>query len=185
MHFSYIRSDPLIDFLSSFRMAEFTFLSRLFCHINLCSALTSLVSTFSHKTREIAHETSFCFCSRNEFHETSFLPLLTKWVLTKRVLTKRVFWHCSRNECSRNEFLACAHETSFTKRVFYLCSRNECSRNECSRNEFLSTAHETSAHEPNSNSWAQNTGIDMLTSYTVQFTNPRPFSKLGWFKTDF
>ena len=92
----------------------------------------------------------FCFCSRNEFHETSFLPLLTKRVLTKRVLTKRVFWHCSRNECSRNEFLACAHETSFTKRVFYLCSRNECSRNECSRNEFLSTAHETSAHETSS-----------------------------------
>ena len=50
----------------------------------------------------------FCFCSRNEFHETSFLPLLTKRVLTKRVLTKRVFLLCSRNECSRNE-----------------CSRNE------------------------------------------------------------
>ena len=69
-----------------------------------CSALTSLVSTFAHETREIAHETSFLLLltkrvSRNEFfapahetsahetsaHETSFFALLTKRVLTKRV----------------------------------------------------------------------------------------------------
>ena len=45
-----------------------------------CSALTSLVSTFAHETRETAHETSFSplltkRVSRNEFfvpaHETS------------------------------------------------------------------------------------------------------------------
>ena len=37
----------------------------------------------------------FCFCSRNEFHEASILPLPTIGV----------FKHCSRPECSRNEFI--------------------------------------------------------------------------------
>ena len=139
----------MIDFLSSFRMAEFTFLSSLFCHINLCSALTSLVSTFAHETREIAHETSFLLLltkrvSRNEFfasahetsahetsaHETSFLALLTKRVLTKRVLTKRVFGLCSRNEFHETSFLSVLTKRVLTKRVFEHCSRNECSRNE-------------------------------------------------------
>ena len=122
--------------------------------------------TGEREIRELLTKRVFGICSRNEFHETSFYPLLTKRVLTKPVFTKRVFWHCSRNECSRNEcsrneLLASANETSFTKRVFWLCSRNDCSRNECSRNEFWSTAHETSAHETsahetNLNSWAQN-----------------------------
>ena len=65
---------------------------------NQCSALTSLVSTFAHETREIAHETSFLLLltkrvSRNEFfapahetssHETTFFALLAKRVLRKR-----------------------------------------------------------------------------------------------------
>ena len=70
----------------------------------LTSFVSSLVSTFAHETREIAHETSSLplltkRVSRNEFlvsahetsaHETSFSALLTKRVLTKRVLTKRI-----------------------------------------------------------------------------------------------
>ena len=63
--------------------------------ISQCSSLTSLVSTFAHETRKIAHETSFLL-----------------------LLTKRVFCLCSRNECSRNEFLSIPHETRvLTKRV--------------------------------------------------------------------
>ena len=76
----------------------------------------------------------FCFCSRNEFHETSFLPLLTKRVLTKRVLTKRVFGQCSRNEFHETSFLFVLTKRVLTKRDLEHCSRNECSR--CSRNEF-------------------------------------------------
>jgi len=150
MHFSYIRSDPMIDFLSSFRIAEFTFLSGLFWHINQCSALTSLVSTFAHETRETAHETSFLLLltkrvSRNEFfasahetsahetsaHETSFLALLTK-----RVLTKRIFGLCSRNEFHETSFLSVLTKRVLTKRVLTKRVFEHCSRNECSRTEF-------------------------------------------------
>ena len=83
-----------------------------------------LVSTFAHETREIAHETSFYECSRNDF-------------------SRNEFFFCSRNECSRNEFFFLLtkrvltkrvffkfHETSFHETSFFVCSRNECSRNE-------------------------------------------------------
>ena len=80
--------------------------------------MSKLVSTFAHETREIADETSFFVCSRNECSRDEFVFLLTKRVLTKRALTKRVFLFA--HEMS-------AHETSFfllTKRVFFY-SRNE------------------------------------------------------------
>ena len=113
--------------------------------INQCSEFTSLVSTFAHETREIAHETSFFVCSRNEFsrneffvaaHETSFHETSFFLLLTKRVFTKRVFFCCSRNEFSRNEFFSAAHETIFHETSFYGCSRNEFELVSCSRNEF-------------------------------------------------
>ena len=97
-----------------------------------CSALTSLVSTFAHETREIAHETSFHECSRNEFSRNEFFAFAHE-----TSFHETSFSLCSRNEFSRNEFLCSAHETSFHETSFLRCSRNEFSRNEFPRNEFL------------------------------------------------
>ena len=63
--------------------------------------LSKLVSAFAYEIREFAHETSFLCMLRKR--------VLTKQVLTQRALTKRVFtrqlfYYCSRNECSRSEF---------------------------------------------------------------------------------
>ena len=70
--------------------------------------VSKLVSTFAHETREIAHETSFFRCSRNECSRNEFFRLLTKRVLTKQVLTKRVFFVAHETIAHETS----AHETS-------------------------------------------------------------------------
>ena len=92
----------------------------------------------------------FHLCLRNDFHKTSFFPLLTK-----RVLTKRVFWLLTKRVFTKRLFTAAYEKTAGETSLKLDRKSLHCSRtlinwilvpNSFTKRVFPS-AHDTSTHE--------------------------------------